>query len=285
MFLAGLLIACEKPVMDEDEPSAPIEQAKGNLYISIFQIDQTPFPALSRNNISDVCSHLNFAVYDMNGTRLKQTNQKVGDSNFGATAFQLDAGSYQLVTLAHSSHSNPTMTNPNKIQFTNASGFSDTFLYYTILDIGDEAQTLSLSLERIVALCRFVINDSIPKGVSSLRFLYKGGSGAFDATTGLGCVKSTQSVNFDVEEGQKSTEYDLYTFLHDEEGTIHLEVTAYDKEDNIIRQREFDIPMHQNAITHFDGNFFIDDSFSGSHPVTTILSINNKWGKQKNLHY
>ena len=72
-----LFCACEKPILSEDGPSAE----QGNLTLSILQLEQTSFASLTRAAASDVCTHLNFAVYDLEGTRLKQTNQKVGESD------------------------------------------------------------------------------------------------------------------------------------------------------------------------------------------------------------
>jgi hypothetical protein len=238
VLLLVLLAGCEQPVITDTENTTV---KKGNLTLSILEIEHTDFAALTRSAASDVCNHLNFAVYDAGGTRVKQTNQKLGDSDFGTVTFQLAEGTYTLVALAHSSNGNPTMTNPAKIQFNNSQGYTDTFLYTKRIVIGSEAQTLSLSLHRITALCRFIINDAIPEGVAKLEFTYKGGSGTFDASTGLGCVNSTQVMKYDVQTGKKQTQYDLYTFLHDTEGTLHLKVTAYDASGNILHEKNIDV--------------------------------------------
>ena len=106
-----------------------------------------------------------------------------------------------------------------------------------------------------------------------MRFYYTGGSGAFDANTGLGSVNSKQDVKFDMALGQK--QFDLYTFLHDEEGTIHLAVTALDASGNELYMREFDVPMQQNHITWVSGAFF---NGSGSSPTTiTGVTVNTDW--------
>lgn len=278
-----LLISCEKPIVAEGESSAT--SAHTSLTLSIYQLEQTSFSSLTRSTLSDICSRLNFAVYDLDGNRLKQVNQKVGDNNFGTATFELPNGSYQMVVLAHSSDGNPTMTNPSKIQFTNAQSYSETFLYYTTVSIGDEAQTLALSLRRIVALCRFVVSDAIPTGVARLEFTYKGGSGHFDAKTGFGVTKSTQVVKFNVREGQQQTQYDLYTFLHNTEDTIHLNVVAYDTADHSLFEREFDIPMEQNKVTWMTGEFFTGVTPTTSQSFITTITINNAWSGEQHLTY
>lgn len=282
-FSAVILSGCEKTLLLDEENTSVTED--GNLTISISQLEQTPFSTLTRAVPSEVCTHLNFAIYNMDGTRLKQDNQKLGDTDYGTVSFLLTEGNYQLVVLAHSSDGNPTMTNPSKIQFTNALGYTDTFHYYTQITISNEPQTLSLTLKRIVSLCRFVISDAIPEGIARLEFEYTGGSGHFDAKTGLGVTKSTQKVKYDVLSGQTNTQYDLYSFLHESTGTIHLKVKAYDANDNVQHERQFDIPMIQNQITWFSGDFFTGVTPTTSQSFTSTISINTTWGGEQHLTY
>ena len=114
-FLALLLSNCENPVITDDDRMEP----QGNLKVSIYQIEQTPFSALTRAESGIACSRLNFIVYDESGSRLNQVSQKVEEPGFGTTAFQLEEGIYQLVVVGHSASGNPTTTNLSKIQFTN----------------------------------------------------------------------------------------------------------------------------------------------------------------------
>lgn len=281
LLIAGLFAACEQYTLPDE--IAP--ETEGNLTVSIYQLEQSPFESLTRATDSEVCTRLNFAIYDLEGTRLEQINQKAEESGFGTASFQLDEGNYQLVALAHSSKGNPTMTNPAKIQFTNATGYTDTFLYHTSIAVTDEPQTLSLTLNRIVSLCRFVITDAIPEGVTKLRFNYTGGSGAFDAATGLGSVKSTQKLEFDVQEGDAETQYDLYTFLHNQEGTIKLNVTALDADENVYLEREFNIAMERNQITTLTGAFFVGTTPSYAQSVTATVTLNTPWENETEMTY
>ena len=275
-FLALLLSNCESPVITDDERMEP----QGNLKVSIYQIEQTPFSALTRAESGIACSRLNFIVYDESGSRLNQVSQKVEEPGFGTTAFQLEEGIYQLVVVGHSASGNPTTTNLSKIQFTNGTGYSDTFLYYGEVTVGTEQTDWEVSLHRIVSLCRFVITDDIPAEVKKLRFYYTGGSGAFDAATGLGSVASKQSVTFDVQEGQK--QFDLYTFLHNPSDNIALKVTALDASDNVLRERDFDVPMKQNEVTWLTGSYFTG-STSGSTSIS--ITINTDWAGETHQNF
>lgn len=118
-----VLCGCEKAINLEEIDNA----ATGNVTVNVYKIENEAFGVSSRGVVSDVCTRLNFAMYDAGGVRVKQINQKSGDKGFGAVSFELEEGSYQLVVLAHSSDGNPTMTNLAKIQFTNATKYSDTF--------------------------------------------------------------------------------------------------------------------------------------------------------------
>lgn len=275
------VFSCEKAIISNENESG---DANGNLKVTVFEIEKTPFASLTRTveNASAVVTRLNFAVYDTDGARLKQINQELGkNADFGTASFQLEEGTYQLVVVGHSSKSNPTMTNPAKIQFTNSTGYTDTFLFSDDVTIGEETVQKEVSLNRIVALCRFVVTDAFPADVKKMRFYYTGGSGAFSAATGLGTVNSKQTMTFDVTNSQK--QFDLYTFLHENVGDIALKVTALDAADNVLYERDFDVPMEQNHITWLSGAFF---SGSGSSSTTvTGVTVNTDWAGETHITF
>lgn len=281
MICAVLAVtSCEKSIIaDENETGG----AQGNLRVSVYQIEQTPFTSLTRGTeaASAVVTRLNFAVYDIEGSRVKQVNQTSDQTNFGTASFQLEEGTYQLVVVGHSASGNPTMTNPAKIQFTNATGYTDTFLYYGEVTVGQETVNREISLDRIVSRCSFVLTDDIPADVRKMQFYYTGGSGAFNAATGLGSVASKQTVTVDVKDGQK--QFDLYTFLHEASDNIALKVTALDASGNVLYEREFDVPMEQNHITWLSGAFF-NGSGSSSTSITGV-TINTDWAGETHLTF
>ena len=285
--------SCEKAVFDDEEIAqeevTSNAKIKGNLILRISELGLQSFQIITKASTEEVPTHICFAIYDMAGTRIKQINQQSGAADFGSSfsmtdfghvSFQLPEGTYQLVALAHSSTKNPTMTNLSKIQFSNATGFTDTYLYYTTLTVTDEPLDLDLRLDRICALCRFVISDSIPYGVTQIKFLYKGGSSHFSALTGLGVTNSTQTVTTQVHAGQSRMFFDLYTFLHQEEGSIELTATALDASGTEQCAWEFQIPMAQNQITWFTGNFFVDEDAPGQWRVTPNIALDKRWARE-----
>ena len=289
LLIVFAVFACEKAIIsDENESGA----TKGNLRVSVFQIEKTPFTSLFPGSsqattrgakaASEACTRLNFAVYDQGGSRLKQLNQTSDMADFGHASFQLEEGTYQLVVVGHSANGNPTMTNPAKIQFTNSTGYTDTFQCYGEVTIGEEAVDYQVSLDRIVALCRFVVTDDIPADVRKMQFYYTGGSGAFNAATGLGSVASKQTVTVDVTDGSQK-QFDLYTFLHEQSDNIALKVTALDASGNVLYERDFDVPMQQNHITWLSGAFF-NGSGSSSTSVTDV-TVNTDWAGETHLTF
>ena len=121
--------------------------------------------------------------------------------------------------------------------------------------------------------------------MARIRFQYKGGSGAFDAYTGLGSVNSTQTLFFTIDHSSPQKQFDLYTFLHDTEGTIHLVVTAYDNMDTPLNEREFDIPLKQNIITWFSGPLFNGGDVNNSSLSTSSLDIDTQWDGEEHLYF
>ena len=293
LLMVVALTSCEKMIIDDEETPGNMT---GNLRVSVYQIEQTPFASLTRgvegtNRTSatraaqaaaDVCTRLNFAVYNIDGSRVKQINQTAGDKNFGQCSFQLDDGDYFLVVVGHSANGNPTMTNPQKISFTNAQGYTDTFLSGGDITIEEEPLDIDVTLERIVARCSFVLTDDIPAEVKKMQFYYTGGSGAFSAYTGLGSVNSKQTVTFDVTDGSQK-QFDLYTILHDVSDNIALKVTALDAAGNTLYERDFDVPMTQNHITWLTGAFF-NGSGSSSTTVTGV-TVDTDWAGETHLTF
>ena len=131
----SVMVSCEKPLMgvESDEP-------EGNLKVTVFEMEKTPFGSLTRvaEPASAMCKRLNFAIYTLDGTRVKQVNQTSDAAEFGTASFQLEEGDYQVVVVGHSSNGNPTMTDPSCIKFTNAQGYTDTYLCSGVVTIGAE---------------------------------------------------------------------------------------------------------------------------------------------------
>lgn len=270
------LVSCEKAVLDEDNNNGD-SSAKGNLVLKVSFSGVSPME--TRADAEWPCTKLNFVVYQ-DGTKVKTVNQSLGDSGYGQTAMTLDAGTYQVLVLAHSSN-NPTLSDPAKIQFTNADGFSDTFYYYGDIEVTEQSQTHDIELERATAMVRFIINDQIPSTVKTMQFYYTGGSGALNAKTGLGCVASKQSVTVDVDPTQKPPyEFCLYTMPREQTANLEMKVTAHKANDDVLKERSFSkIPIERNKVTEYTGSFFSDSQGGeqGNSQQTFRITASAEW--------
>ena len=157
------LSSCEKAITDPDSVvSGSVADKNANLAVTVFSIEKTPFETFTRTATpaSEACTRLNFAVYTLDGSRVKQVNQSSAEADFGKASFQLEPGTYQLVVVGHSATGNPTMTDPTKIKFENADGFTDTYLCYAKVTIGEDKVDYKVSLDRSLSLCAHRHRDS-----------------------------------------------------------------------------------------------------------------------------
>lgn len=277
------LTSCEKVVMDVQQTdvleNSTAEGVTVKLHVAQLENQMTVSSTRALVDVADACERLNFVVFN-NGTKVKSISQKAGDEGFGTVSMTLQTGTYQLMVLAHSGKANPTLSNPEKVQFDNTgTSYSDTFYYYGDLVVNEadeegQVQSHDVKLDRAVSMFRLVIYDAIPDNVSQIRIWYEGGSGALNTVTGFGCVKSTQYVMYNIAGVTSPLQLEAYTFLHAEEGDLSIIVTAYDAKSNIVKLREFsNVPMKRNQITQFSGNFFTTNSGSDD-PVTPDDPVN-----------
>ena len=249
--LALLAAACEKPVIDEDL----VATKDANVILHFKQFEQEAFTR-SATDITNLCSRLNIAIFDADGTKVKTVAQKESDASYGTVALTLAAGTYRLVVIAHNCDGSATITSEEKVTFPN-NKVTDTFYYNGDLVVTEAKQSYDLTLTRAVAMFRLVLTDEeIPSNVAKLKFYYVGGSSTFSPKDGYGCVNSKQTEIRTVADGV--TTFDIYTLPHTEEDVLtKLTVTALDANDNTVKERVFEnVPVTRNQITRYTGSFF-----------------------------
>ncbi|MBQ7444016.1 MAG: FimB/Mfa2 family fimbrial subunit [Bacteroidaceae bacterium] len=275
LFTALLIIlGCEKPVLDVngDKP----QDTEPNVILRFTQYESEAF-ARSTTDITAICSRLNIALFDTDGTKVKSVAQKTGDANYGTVALNLDAGTYKLVVAAHNCDGSATISSEDKVTFPN-NKVTDTFYYYGDLDVTAEQQSYSLTLTRAVAMFRLVLTDeSMPPSVAKMKFYYLGGSSTFCPATGYGIVQSKQTELRTVSEDGV---YEIYTMPHSEEDVLtKLTVSALDANDNVVQERVFeDIPVVRNQVTKYTGTFFGSGSIGGGAGSSLRLMAEPEWG-------
>ena len=272
-FLALLLVGCEKSIIDEK--TGKEIPADANVILHFTQYQQEAFTR-SATDITELCSRLNIAIFDAEGTKVKTVAQKEGDASYGTVALSLAAGTYRLVVIAHSCDGSATITSTEKVTFPN-NKVTDTFYYYGDLVVTAEKQSYDLTLTRAVAMFRLVLTDeSIPNNVAKLKFYYLGGSSTFSPKDGYGCVNSKQTEIHPV-----STDgiYEIYTLPHTEEDVLtKLTVTALDANDNILKERVFEnVPVIRNQVTRYTGSFFGSGGGNSTNDGTFRLTADPDW--------
>ena len=258
MLLAvfAMLAACEKPILDDGSVDGG-SPGEANVVLHFTQSEDGDFTAATRaaTDITDLCSRLNLAVFNADGTKVKTVAQKEGDASYGTVALSLAAGTYQLVVIAHNGDGSATITSTEKVTFPN-NKVTDTFYYYGDLVVTDAKQSYDLTLTRAVAMFRLVLTDeSIPASVAKLKFYYTGGSSTFSPAEGYGIVQSKQT---EVRAVSEDGIYEIYTLPHTEEDVLtKLTVTALDANDNTVKERIFEnVPVVRNQVTRYTGSFF-----------------------------
>ena len=275
--LALLLAACEKPVFNETTgKEIPSET---NIILHFTQYEQEAFTR-SATDITNLCSRLNIAIFDAEGTKVKTVAQKEGDASYGTVALSLAAGTYRLVVIAHSCDGSATITSTEKVTFPN-NKVTDTFFYYGTLVVTDALQSYDLTLTRAVAMFRLVLtDDEIPSTVAKLKFYYLGGSSTFSPKDGYGCVNSKQTEIRPVPSGYAAgMSFEVYTLPHTEEDVLtKLTVTALDANDNILKERTFEnIPITRNQVTRYTGSFFGSGGTGDTGSGTFRLTADPDW--------
>ena len=277
--LAVLVAACEKPILDEDV----VSMNEANVILHMTQYEQEAFgnsgnraATRATTDITELCSRLNIAIFDDDGTKVKTVAQKEGDASFGTVALTLAAGTYQLVVIAHNAEGSATITSTEKVTFPN-NKVTDTFYYYGDLVVTSEVQSYDLTLTRAVAMFRMVLtDDEIPSTVTKFKFYYTGGSSTFSPSVGYGCVNSKQT---EIRTVSDDGVYEIFTLPHTEEDVLtKLTVTALDANDNTVKERVFEnIPVTRNQITRYTGSFFGNGGSGQTSDGTFRLTADPDW--------
>ena len=278
--LALLVAACEKPILGEEDA---VTRKEANVILHMTQYEQEAFgnsgnraATRAATDITELCSRLNIAIFDDDGTKVKTVAQKEGDASFGTVALTLAAGTYQLVVIAHNAKGSATITSTEKVTFPN-NKVTDTFYYYGDLVVTSEVQSYNLTLTRAVAMFRMVLTDEeIPCTVTKFKFYYTGGSSTFSPSAGYGCVNSKQT---EIRPVTDDGLYEIFTLPHTEEDVLtKLTVTALDANDNTVKERIFEnIPVTRNQITRYTGSFFGNGGSGQTSDGTFRLTADPDW--------
>lgn len=234
-----------------------------------FDLESAP-----KGGVSDYCSMISCAIF-LDGKKVKTITQEVTDDNFGRLDFRLPAGKYQLVVIAHNGQQHCTISSLEKVTFNGKC--SDTFYRIDTLDCVSDT-VCPLVLRRAVAKIRLVTTDPVPSGVKTMRFYYYGGSSTFNPTTGYGSVNSRQTEYREVSSTMvgHAASFEVYSFPHQEEDTIRLNVKALNSNEETLFEDTFiDLVIRRNWITQHTTAFFTAENHD--HAMNISLEDDGEW--------
>ncbi len=272
--LTLLLTACEKGA-SADDGETPI-QGEGNLVSLRFVLpENTAYvgdtEAETPQSLGEYLGRLSVAVFQ-DGKRLYVQHQTYPSAGFGTYQVRLAAGNYQVLAVLHNGEGNATVAHPDEVKFPN-NKVTDTFYAYFDLNVtSPRAETITL--RRATAKVLFRIGDPMPAGVAQMRYYYTGGSSTFDATTGYGCVNSRQTETFAIPSDYVGlyVQSPIYTFPHEQTGTLKLTVTALDAEGNAMKQTTYeDVDVALGELTIYDNYFFSEQPYEEVSDITFTL--------------
>ena len=277
LLMAALAVAaCEQPIMGEAEASEDAEHSEANIILHLSQFEQEDFGTRTAADIAQICSRINIAVFDSEGTKVKSVSQKQSDSEYGTVAMTLASGTYQLVVIAHNGEGSATITSTEVVSFAN-NKVTDTFFYYGDFIVTDEPQEYDLTLTRAVAMFRLVLTDEeMPSNLTKMWFYYTGGSSTFSPATGYGAKQSRQTETRNVAEGV--TTFEIYTMPHEENDVLNIIVRALDANEDVIKERTFDnVPITRNQVSRYTGSFFGNGSKGSTSEGSLRMTADPEW--------
>ncbi|MFA6768208.1 MAG: hypothetical protein WCR86_07300 [Parabacteroides sp.] len=246
-----------------------------------------PEPTLSKSGddikeLKDLCTTIEYLVYtqEESPTLVKhkqfvfdQTNL---DTDFGIVYDSLPKGNYQFCFLAHSSHA--VALSGSTFSFDDV---SDSFYNLTPLNI-EVAETVNkdITLERIVNRIEFMATDTVPKELKQFDIVADGVSKQLNILNGNGLASTENhsiSHQFATEEiGKSNTIHSFYTFLTADNNKLNVKLSAIDKNDELIRERNIsNIMPEKNKIIRYKGRLY---SRSESDNTFKISIFNDgKW--------
>ena len=248
-------MSCEQALVPES-----VEQEKAVLKVRVESLEQVGF-AESRagGGLGDYCTKMSFVLFDDKGEKVETVNQEMTDASFGSAAMNVPFGNYHLLVIGHSGEKNCTVKSNGGVTFDRASDVTDTFWYYGEVAFTESTKDIVLSLKRVVAKMEMTCLDNLPSNVRKVALKYGQATGTLDMQTGLGMTKTVITKEIAVTGDMYGTPqtFSFYIFPQENEITINVTLKAYDENGTEVGSKELkDVPMRQNAITRYRGEFF-----------------------------
>ncbi len=266
-LLAGpLCVACFSSTLKDGET----EEEGFRVTFRCAEYEQVPFETRAIV-IGQYASRLDFAVFDADGTRVKNITQVAPSTDFGTVSVRLSEGDYTVVAVAHNGEKKATLTSPSKITF-DSNKVTDTFVYHKEISV-ESAEAYNMEMKRCVAMVRLLMTDESFPDTEQFQFYYTGGSSTLDATTGLGCVASRQTEKRPL---NSDGIYEIYTFPRSDSSGLKLTISALNAAGETVGEKVLEsVPVAQNKITVYEGTFFT--GAASQHETNGTFYTDDTW--------
>ena len=265
----GLLTACSEELTETNSCKVVTFSIGGD-----FSLQTEPF---TRALEADGSSMTDVWVLDyVGGELVQQVHQSYTDNDFGTPSILLGYGEHHVYFVA-SRGQNPSLdTESCNLTF---SRVSDTFYKdYTVNINSSTSSNISVTLDRIVAKLRVVINDEIPCNAAALNITPHTWYYGFNYTTAAPVAAQTDVTSVITLPpsvvGTTGVAATMFTFTPASWTTTVAINSTSDNGDILGSVSVEDVPIVRNTITTISGNLF-------SSAKSAAISLNTSWGNSQ----
>lgn len=214
-------------------------------------------------------------------TPVAESHQTKGDDGFGSLSLMLDKNkTYTLYAIGHK-ESAPATLAKGVVSFPDTKRLQT--LYFSTSFSPATTTTLSCMMHRAVGMFRVVFTDDIPTEVKKIAITATDvpSQWSFPEVAGI-----TPTPEYNVtwtnwkSDTDGTTAFSIYILGGNEEQHYDITVSAYDTDDNLLKQHAFaSVPIRNNWRSTYRGRFFLDTSFS------TSFMFDDAWNEYDEVEY
>ena len=259
MIMTCVLCACQNK---DEEVQMPEAEGSNTVTFNVINYRQESMDGVTRAMKVDELDHLDMAIYNADSHELIDSLQtKKGDKGYASFTATLLRGKYIFVFLGYNGTRTANLKEISAIKWPD-NYVPHCFLKTIEVDIPTTEHQQTIALSRVVAAFVVKSKGANPQDLSTIEVKTDDGGYTLNAESGLAREAASRSYTYNVETyaGKDSITVNFFTFLTTRSNTISLTMTARDKEDKVLRERDFiGVPMEINQRTIFNGNFFAED--------------------------
>ena len=193
---------------------------------------------------------------------------------FGQFSCTLPSGTYTLVAIGRELKEDDvfTLTSPTSAGYT-SDKVRETFCASQSVTVASSPVSLSVTLNRVVAMIRVQSTDPRPADATRIRMTFSEGGKSFNPTTGL----ATVNTGFSALNTPTSTavgeaiKINNMLFLATDEQTMDVTLEVLDDDNHVLVTKTIpDVPMKRNRKTTLTGAVF-------TSPVTSTFLVESAW--------